>query len=377
MGTEIENDLEAATEHLFLRELHRRVAAAVPVAVEGQSAVPPRAGRGGGPSDVPAPASATRGGGGAAPLRGVRSRGSGRLFGRHAHAVVEATVPPAAARGAGPDDLEPRAQDALLRHLDVGVHHAAAVLVVQSPRIREGGASVVLPACRRARSIRTARQGQADRLTLAHFDDDIAAAAAAAAGFGLGVILHAPGTRRVHDLPPPRHLLRGELHALVVVAASPVVKRRIVLATWSTGLGIPRLRPRSDPRHRLRPVVVIPRPRRSRDRSGVRRDEGAGVDVPADPPRTRPPGRRRIRPRRRDAVGAALRRDLPPAPPGRCSSLLLVATALAPNSRGAIASVARLGRGERRRCGCGADAVAAALPGGGGGIVDVFSVAHC
>jgi hypothetical protein len=76
-------------------------------------------------------------------------------------------------------------------------------------------------------------------------------------------------------------------------------------------------------------------------------------------------------------VGAALRRDLTPAPPGRCSSLLLVATALAPNSRGAIASVARLGRGERRRCGCGADAVAAALPGGGGGIVDVFSVAHC
>ena len=368
MGTEIEYDLEAATEHLFLRELHRRVAAAVPVAVEGQSAVPPRAGRGDGPSAAPAPASATRGGGGAAPLRGVGSRGSGRLFGRHAHAVVEATVPPAAARRAGPDNLEPRAQDALLRHLDVGVHHAAAVLVVQSPHNREGGASVVLPACRRARSIRTARQGQADRLALAHFDDGVAAAAAA--GLGLGVILHAPGTRRVHDLPPPRHLLRGELHVLVVVAASPVVERRIVLATWSTGLGIPRLRPRSDPRPRLRPVVVFPRPRRSGDRSGVRR-------IPADPPRSRPPGQRRNRTRRWDAVGAALWRDLPPAPPGRCSSLLLVATALAPNSRGAIASVARLGRGERRRCGCGADAVAAALPGGGGGEFEVFCVAHC
>lgn len=124
IGTRVMNNFEPS-HHLPMRQLHRRMAAAVTIGIKRQRPIPAARGR-----------LAPRGGGtnGTRGLDGARSDGTtglARRLGTDAHAiVVEPDVLALVAGGAYAYHLPTGAKDAFLGHLDVGVEDAASVLVV-------------------------------------------------------------------------------------------------------------------------------------------------------------------------------------------------------------------------------------------------------
>ena len=232
-------DLESASHDLLLRELHRRMTTAVTVGVEGERAVPSGSGRGTGPAATGTPD------GGGRPVVTARRRLLGpvrpvRPLRRYAY-IVDIDVF-SIARGTRPDDLESRPQHPFLRHLEVGVNQTATSLVERS------SSSLlllllllllfvaVIPARRRR-----AARGRIRIIAIIARITIIARGSATLDGWI--VIFHTPWTCRLHDPPPPRHLLRRQLDVPVIMTPSLVVEGGVVLPTGTVGLvGVPGLR---------------------------------------------------------------------------------------------------------------------------------------
>lgn len=123
LRTDVVDDLEPS-HHFLLSQLHRRMAAAVPVTVEGKAAVP-AAGLG-----------LAFFGGRTGGLDGTRPDGAAgftRRLGTDAHAiVVQSDHLALLAGGTGPYHLPSTTEDAFLGHLDVSMEDAASVLIVLS-----------------------------------------------------------------------------------------------------------------------------------------------------------------------------------------------------------------------------------------------------
>eukprot|EP00804_Cyclotella_cryptica_P010255 CCRYP_016733-RA/>CCRYP_016733-RA protein AED:0.09 eAED:0.45 QI:0/0/0.5/1/0/0/2/803/405 len=124
IGTRIMNDFEPS-HHLLLRQLHRGMAATIPIGIKGQGSIPAARRR------LP-----PRGGGTNRTRRfdGTRSQGTtglARRLGTDTHAIVVESYRLALfACGAYAYHLPSGAEDAFLGHLDVGVKDAASVFVV-------------------------------------------------------------------------------------------------------------------------------------------------------------------------------------------------------------------------------------------------------